>query len=395
MTKLAETEFFDLSRYLPKNVADFLQQDYHGNSVQRWLTAVLVSIAVFLLLGITKRLILARLKHLAAKTETTVDDLLIDLVERTKRLFLFVVALWIAHHSLDWTELRGKTPETPAKIEVAIQYAIIVGLWLQVGFWGRGLVHYGIQQLVKGKSSDDPARTMGVTVLGFIGHLVVWSIVVLSALQHMGMPVGSLIASLGVGGIAVALALQNVLGDLFASITILLDKPFVVGDGVQVGDFAGTIERIGVKTTRLRSVNGEEIVMGNNDLVSSRTRNFKRLAERRVMTNISIVYDTPAATVERVPAMIKEIITSLPNVRFDRAHFKSFGDSALQFEFVYFSLSQDYAAMMDAQQAVNLAILKRFAAEGIEFAYPTQTVRHVGATIQPTQHDVDGDSASD
>mgnify|MGYP000104805667 CR=1 FL=1 len=109
MTKLAETEFFDLSRYLPKNVADFLQQDYHGNSVQRWLTAVLVSIAVFLLLGITKRLILARLKHLAAKTETTVDDLLIDLVERTKRLFLFVVALWIAHHSLDWTELRGKT----------------------------------------------------------------------------------------------------------------------------------------------------------------------------------------------------------------------------------------------------------------------------------------------
>lgn len=387
MTQPAVLAFFDLTDALPKNVVDFLNRDFHGNTVQRWIVALGLSLAVFLALGILKRLILARLKHLAAKTETTVDDLIIDLVERTKRLFLFVVALWIAHHSLDWTELRGATPDKPAKVEIAIQYAIIVGLWLQVGFWGRGLVHYGIQQLVKGKSNDDPARTMGVTVLGFIGHLVVWSIVVLSALQHMGMPVGSLIASLGVGGIAVALALQNVLGDLFASITILLDKPFVVGDAIQVGEFVGSIERIGVKTTRLRSVNGEEIVMGNNDLVSSRTRNFKRLTERRVTALLAVEYDTPPDAVARIPAMLREIVTSTPGTRFDRAHFKSFGDSALQFEMVYFSQSAEYAAMMDVQQAVNLAILKRFAQEGIAFAYPTQTVRHVGATVQPHEGD--------
>jgi small-conductance mechanosensitive channel len=218
---------------------------------------------------------------------------------------------------------------------------------------------------------------MGGAVLGFLGHVIVWSIVVLSALQALGAPVTSLIASLGVGGIAVALALQNILGDLFASISILLDKPFVIGDGIQIGEFSGTIERIGVKSTRLRSVNGEEIIMGNHDLVASRIRNFKRSQERRIVLNLGIEYDTRPELVARVPVMIKAIIEDTPGTRFDRAHFKGFGDSALQIEAVYFSKSPDYVPIMDAQQRVNIALLHKFAAEGIDFAFPTQTVRHV------------------
>jgi small-conductance mechanosensitive channel len=261
--------------------------------------------------------------------------------------------------------------------EVVVYDILLVAFCLQCGLWGRGLVAFGIGQLVKGKGANDPARTMGSTVLSFVGNVLVWTIVLLSGLQALNFPVSTFIASLGVGGIAVALALQNILGDLFASISILLDKPFVIGDGIQIGEFSGTIERIGVKSTRLRSVNGEEIIMGNHDLVASRIRNFKRSQERRIVLNFGIEYDTEAGLVERVPVMIKAIIEDTPGTRFDRAHFTGFGDSALQMEAVYFSKSPDYVPMMDVQQRVNLALLHKFRAEGIDFAFPTQTVRHV------------------
>jgi MscS family membrane protein len=225
-------------------------------------------------------------------------------------------------------------------------------------------------------------------VLSFVGNVLVWTIVLLSGLQALNFPVSTFIASLGVGGIAVALALQNILGDLFASISILLDKPFVIGDGIQIGEFSGTIERIGVKSTRLRSVNGEEIIMGNHDLVASRIRNFKRSQERRIVLNMGIEYDTPPELVEKVPQMIRAIVEDTPGTRFDRAHFKGFGDSALQMEAVYFSRSPDYGPMMDVQQRVNLGLLHKFRAEGIEFAFPTQTVRHVD--LMPLANLADG-----
>lgn len=381
---------FSLLQFEEK-IGAFWGRTYLGNSFERWAIALAVLVGTFLALALLKRVIYRHLKRLADRTDTDVDDLLADLVKRTRRFFLFVIALWIAHHFIDWShapqaaqDAVSLKPDSPAgssaisKAEVVIHDVWKIAFWAQIGFWGAGLVAYGIARLVRGKSADDPARTMGVTVLSFVGHTIVWSVVALSALQQLGFEVTSLIASLGVGGIAVALALQNVLGDLFASIAILLDKPFIVGDSIQVGEFIGNIERIGVKTTRLRSVNGEEIVMGNHDLVASRIRNYKRLNERRVVLSLAVVYDMPHETVARIPAILREIIESTPNTRFDRAHFKSFGDSALQFEAVYFSLLPEYVALMDVQQAVNLAILKRFETEGIEFAFPTQTVRHVG-----------------
>jgi len=204
--------------------------------------------------------------------------------------------------------------------------------------------------------------------------VALWSTLLILALDNFGVNVTALVAGLGVGGIAVALAAQNVLGDLFASISILLDKPFVLGDFVIVGDFMGTVERIGIKTTRLRSLGGEELVFSNSDLLQSRLRNFKRMYERRVLFSVGVVYQTDIATVEKIPGVLRECVETQKDVRFDRAHFKSYGDFALNFEIVYYVQSPDYNRFMDVQQAINLAIGKRFAEDKIEFAYPTQTV---------------------
>jgi small-conductance mechanosensitive channel len=183
-----------------------------------------------------------------------------------------------------------------------------------------------------------------------------------------------MIAGLGVGGIAVALAAQNILGDLFASLSIILDKPFVVGDFLIIGDFLGSVEKVGVKTTRLRSLSGEQLIFSNNDLLGSRIRNYGRMFERRVIFSIGVTYQTPADKLRAIPDMLREAVESQQPVRFDRAHFQKYGDFALIFEIVYYVLSADYKQYMDIQQAINLQINEDFEEHGIEFAYPTQTL---------------------
>jgi len=190
----------------------------------------------------------------------------------------------------------------------------------------------------------------------------------------MGVDITALIAGLGIGGIAVALALQNVLGDLFASLSIVLDKPFVIGDFIIVDDLLGTVEHIGLKTTRVRSLFGEQLVFSNSDLLNSRIRNYKRMHERRIVFSLGVTYQTPYEKLAAIPDIIREIIELQEQVRFDRAHFKEYGDFALEFEIVYYMLVPDYNAYMDTQQAINLALYERFEKEGISFAYPTQTL---------------------
>jgi small-conductance mechanosensitive channel len=210
--------------------------------------------------------------------------------------------------------------------------------------------------------------------VGFLMRLVVWAAVLLLLLDNLGVNVTTLIAGLGVGGIAVALAAQNVLGDLFASLSIVLDKPFVVGDFIAVADFMGSVEHVGLKTTRLRSLSGEQVIFSNTDLLGSRIRNYGRMFERRVVSSIGVTYQTPAAKLRRIPEIIREIVQGQSKVRFDRAHFHKLGDSSLGFEFVYYVLTADYNHYMDVQQNINLALLEKLAEEGVEFAYPTQTL---------------------
>ena len=223
------------------------------------------------------------------------------------------------------------------------------------------------------KKTDAASVTMILT-LGSLGKVAIWATAALMAAVSMGQPITPLIAGLGIGGIAVALAAQNILGDLFASVSIVLDKPFVLGDFIIVDDKMGSIEYIGLKTTRLRSLSGEQLVFSNTDLLKSRIHNYKRMRERRVLFTIGATYDTPYEKVAAIPAMLREIIESQQPVRFDRAHFARYGDSALIFEVVYYVLAADYNIYMNVQQAVNLAIFRRFEEEKIEFAFPTQTV---------------------
>jgi small-conductance mechanosensitive channel len=189
-----------------------------------------------------------------------------------------------------------------------------------------------------------------------------------------GVEVDALIASLGIGSVAVALAVQNILGDLFASLSIALDQPFVVGDFVTVDEYGGTVEHIGLKSTRVRSLTGDQLVFSNSDLLGSRIRNYGRMEERRVSFALGVACDTPYEKLKEIPTIIQEIVESQSHMRFDRAHFKEYGEFSLNFEIVFHVLTPDYSTYMDARQAINLEIYRRFAEEGIELPYPTQTI---------------------
>lgn len=350
-------------------ITDFLDRTYFNNTVGIWLGAVLAGVATWVLVGIARAIIKKRLRALADTTATRVDDFILALMQRTRPFFLFTLALY-----------AGTRPLTlPERVGAFIDRFTILLTLLQVGIWCNQAITFWMRHFVRERMAQDAASVTSISALGFFGRVVLWGVVLLVALDNLGVNITALVAGLGIGGIAVALAAQSILGDLFASLSIVMDKPFVLGDTILVGDFTGTVERIGLKTTRLRSVSGEQLIVANGDLLQSRIRNFARMSERRVLFTIGVVYQTPEATLARIPEMIKEIVTAQPRTRFDRSHFKSFGDFSLSFETVYFVQSADYAVYMDTQQAVNLALFRRFADERIEFAYPTQTVYEVKA----------------
>jgi small-conductance mechanosensitive channel len=243
---------------------------------------------------------------------------------------------------------------------------------VQAGIWISTALTIWLENYRKGE--EDGGHRMTMNALSFLGRIVLWATVLLLILDNLGVDVTALVAGLGIGGVAIALAVQNILGDLFASLSIVLDQPFVLGDFIVIGELAGSVENIGIKTTRVRSISGEQLVFSNADLLGSRIRNFGRMEQRRVVFSIGVTYQTPIDKLERIPALIRSAVEAEEQVRFDRSHFSSYGDFSLNFETVYFVESSDYAKHMDILQAVNLRIYKSFADEGIEFAYPTQTL---------------------
>jgi small-conductance mechanosensitive channel len=208
-----------------------------------------------------------------------------------------------------------------------------------------------------------------------MSRLTLWVIVTLMVLDNFGINITTLVASLGVGGVAVALATQNILGDLFASLSIMLDKPFEVGDFIIVGEVLGAVEHIGLKTTRVRGLGGEQVVFSNGDLLKSRIHNHKRMQTRRVAFVLRVAYGTSEEQLCRIPRLIRDIITARPNVDFERAHFMMWGEWSLDFEVVYHFRSPDYILHMDAQQDIFLGIYRRFEQEGIQFAHPMSIIR--------------------
>jgi small-conductance mechanosensitive channel len=343
---------------------EILAREILGNTVQDWLIALLAAVVSLACFYLFKAYVISRIVALAKQTKGEWDDALADLLARTSGLFLFLVALFVGSLFLS----------LPGTAHQGIFRAAMIALLIQGGLWLNGLIIFWLSRDIQRRREQDPASVTTINAMGFIGRLALWVVVLLLVLDNLGIDVTALIAGLGIGGIAVALAVQNIFGDLFASLSIVLDKPFTVGDFLIIGDFMGSVEYVGLKTTRLRSLSGEQLIFSNADLLGSRIRNYGRMFERRVVFALGVTYQTPRDKLVRIPTIIRETVEEQDKVRFDRAHFKGYGNFSLDFETVYYVQAPDYNLYMDIQQAINLRIHEHFEREGIEFAYPTQTL---------------------
>ena len=287
-----------------------------------------------------------------------------ELLAATRLPFLMGLALLIALGQFELTPQRQRW----------LDYAWIVILMLQIGLWGTRLIGVASSRAFIRQRDANPAAATHLMLGALVARMLLWALVMLAMLDNLGFNISTLVASLGIGGIAVALAVQNILGDIFSSVSIALDKPFVIGDFIIVDDFLGTVEYIGMKTTRLRSLGGEQIIFSNSELLKNRIRNYKRMQERRVLFEFRVAYETSSDDIERLPSLVRDIVDGAGLVRLDRVHFKAFGASALLFEVVYFVLDADYNRFMDIQQTINMAMLRQFRERDIRFAYPTSTV---------------------
>lgn len=323
----------------------------------------LVMVAVASLKAVLRRTLLPRLVGGLGEEGRTSRALVLALLRNTNLAFVAIVAFYAAMVTSGLAQ---------GQIKAWLWTLLIVALWLQIGIWATGAAVDLLTLRRSRKELRDPSAVSGYGLILFFVRVGIWIVVAVSVLAHFDYPITGVVGALGVGGIAVAFAMQNILSDIFNSMAIILDKPFRVGDFIITGDTLGVVEHIGVKTTQIRSLSGEQVILSNTDLLGSRIHNYKRMRERRVVFRLGVVYQTPPEKLERIPRIIEDIVRSQGQARFDRAHFFEYGDFALIFEIVYYVLSADYSLYMDTQQAINLAIYRRFQEAGIEFAYPTQ-----------------------
>lgn len=351
-----------------------LERFVYGNTLLDWLVATGIALLAALVLVALRAQGLRWLRAHNAGTHPHAISRMRAAFEGTRPWFLVMVAIFIGAQFLT----------LPPKADRFIDHLTIVAVIAQAAFWASLAIRHWLGREIALKRQTDASAATTVAVLGFFAQLVLWSLVVLLALENLGFNITTLLAGLGIGGVAMALAAQGILGDVFASITIALDKPFAIGDFITLDDIMGTVEHVGLRTTRLRSLSGEQIVLSNTDLLKARVHNFKRLSERRVEFTLGIAYDTLAPQLALVPAIMREAIEAQAATRFDRAHFKKYGDSSLIFEAAFYYGDPDYNRYMDAQQAINLAIYRRLEQERIILAGP----RLSRVAVQPAQ---DGD----
>ena len=334
-----------------------------NNTLTDWLISLSIILFSLLLLRLFRNNIIKRIKTYAEKTETGIDDFLVATIQTTGMPLLFALAVYAGLNYLD----------LPEKVRSVIHVALLIVVTFYAVQLVISFINYGFTRALSTKEDNDQRRKQARGIMLII-KIAIWIIGILFLINNLGYNINTLIAGMGIGGIAIALAAQAVLGDLFSYLVIFFDKPFEIGDFITIGDKMGTIEYIGVKTTRLKTLSGEQLICSNTDLTNSRVNNYKRMQERRISFSFGLVYNTPAAKLKIIPILIKRIIDPLDNLRFDRAHFHSFGDFSLNFEVVYYVLTPDYNLYMDKQQAINLKIVEIFEKEHIEFAFPTQTV---------------------
>lgn len=336
-----------------------------GISVLNGLLALGVSLVTFLVARWAISFVKRRVQGWSAH-DGHFAQVLAKVLEGTSNVLLFLAALLIGLSVLDlperWLDRVG-----------SLWFVVAA---LQIGLWANRAIALGLSRYFARHSSAGLYQGSALATLSAWGaRVLLWSMVLLAMLSNLGVNITAFVASLGVGGIAVALAVQNILGDLFASLSIAVDKPFEVGDFIVIGPLAGTVEHIGLKTTRIRSLGGEQIVMANAGMISSTIQNYKRLQERRIVFEFGLSYDTPTEAVKKAPGIVAQVIQKQDKVRFDRAHLRGFGKEALEFECVYIVLDPGYNLYMDIQQAINFQLLEQFAGIGAKFAVPARAIK--------------------
>lgn len=339
-----------------------LEQTLFENSYGDWAMACGAAVLCMLLAWGARRLAKRHYARLAATEQVEWLEVPLQVISKTGSWFMLVIAVAGGLATL----------ELPAKPARLLASCVTIVLFMQLGVWATTALVAMLEQRRRTALEHDRAAVGSLGIIGFVLRTLVWGLVLLLTLDNLGIDVTTLVAGLGVGGIAVALAVQNVLGDLFASLSITLDKPFVVGDFLILGECLGTVEHIGIKSVRLRSLSGEQIIIANTDLLKSRVRNYGRMVERRVEFTLGVTYETPRDKLRKIPKLIESAVKSEERTRFDRSHFAKYGDFSLDFQTVYFVLSADFNEYMDIQQRLNFAIHEAFERESIEFAYPTR-----------------------
>lgn len=339
-----------------------LDIEIFGNSAWRYLLTIVLIFIYYYFLNYAKVFIVKKIKRFESSSRFHYFfDPLSYALKRTSHLFLFAVSIRLSLMNLHIN------PTVDKSISIFIFLAVI----LQLGFWLDAAAQLLTDFWIRKSGNLTPESTV-VNLVKFTVKLGVWIVLGIVFLDNLGVNVGTLITGLGIGGIAVALAVQNILGDLLCSLSIALDEPFEVGDSIVLGNVRGTVERIGIKSTRIRSVSGELIIVSNSDLVKGQIQNFKKMKERRVVFSVGVPYETSLEKLKEIPQLIKEVIDQQTHTRFDRSHLLTLGDSSLVYETVYFMLLSDFSLYAEAQQEINLQLLKRFQDLGVEFAYPTQ-----------------------
>lgn len=332
---------------------------------QNTLSDYLISLAIILLGGIIFRLLIYLIFKIFWKGRKFISDEIMDDIQGgIKKIIVplgYFGILYIGLRRLTYTNT----------INQIFRYGTIIILT----FFGiraiSVLAGYILNNYYLKQEKFSKEMVVGITL---ISKVLIWIFGIIFLLDNLGFKVKTLVTGIGIGGIALALATQKVLADLFSYFAILLDQPFKEGDFLIIDNFLGVVEHIGIKTTRIRSLHGEELIFSNNDLLDSRIKNYMSMKERRVLFNIGVKYSTPADKLEKIPANIKSIIGEIEDTRFDRCHFAKYGDFNLVYEIVYYIMGADYNKYMDIQEEVNLEIKKKFEKEGIEFAFPTQTI---------------------
>jgi small-conductance mechanosensitive channel len=348
---------------------------YLENRLSTWLWALTVTLSVLLVTLMIRRMIRRQAKRFAETPETELMEVPLMIASRTATTFLLVLSIFAGMVAL----------KLPAMAHHVAERVLLIAVCWQVGIWATTAALAWIDMKRNASLADDRATAGSLGIISIIVRGVIWAIVLLLTLDNLGVNITTLVAGLGIGGIAIALAVQNVLGDLLASLSITLDKPFVLGDSLQVDGFSGKVENIGIKSTRLRSVDGEQIIMPNSDLLKSRMRNFGRMQERRVVFSIGVTYETPRAKLEKIPGIVKAIVQAQDKVRLERCHLARLNAYSIDCDVVYFMLTADYNTYMDTQQRIILSLVEAFEREKIEFAYPTQRTVGDSITNAPTQ----------